>query len=163
MIASATYPIDTSRAKASVPPMPWTPTACPSLRPVPSRAETSPAQLMLRIRRLMMIGTDPAGVWGGNHPMPRHSAYALVYSIDCLIQSANRITPFNATQRVLCGAIQHPITASSTHPCDMSDAVSECLGISAVRKVNNPNRIKGLGGEYSSQPRNQPTGGRSRS
>ena len=82
--------------------MPWTPTACPSLRPVPSRAETSPVQLMLRIRMLTMAGSKQAGVWGGHPPIPRHSAYALAHSIDKRIQSANRITPFNATQRDWC-------------------------------------------------------------
>ena len=131
--------------------------------PYPAASSTVPCSkrwVIPAMKVMTMTGYDlmAAGGGGGYPPMPRHSAYALVYSIDCLIQSANRITPFNATQRVLCGAIQHPITASGTHPCDMSDAVSECLGIAVVRKVNNPNRIMGLGGNGKFSPAINPPG-----
>jgi hypothetical protein len=99
-----------------------------------------------------MTGTDPAGVWGGYPPMPSHMHCMRLHRVDESMRMAKQNYIRNRLQRVLCGSIQHPITASGTHPHGMSDAVSECLGIAVVRKVNNPNRIKGLGGNGKFSP-----------
>ena len=131
--------------------MPWTPTACPSLRPVPSRAETSPVQLMLRIRMLTMTGSKQVGVWVGT-PMPRHSAYALTHSIDKRIQSAKRINPFNATQRDWCGSIQHSATASSTHLHGQSHGLSGYTRRGDGTSNNACPKGRGAGGDVEVRP-----------
>ena len=134
--------------------MPWMRTAYPSLRPVPSRAETSPAQLMLRIRSQTMVGYDLMAVGGGGGypPMPRHRHYALAHSIDKRIQSAKRINPFNATQRDWCGSIQHSATASSTHLHGQSHGLSGYTRRGDGTSNNACPKGRGAGGDVEVRP-----------
>ena len=105
-----------------------------------------------------MTGTDPAGVWGGYPPMPRHMHCMRLHRVDESMRMAKQNYIRNRVQRDWCARWYVLSVGYQSARHGLSDAASECLGIAAVRKVNNPNRIKGLGGNGKFSPAINPPG-----